>query len=230
MSSLSSPLPALRRGPPSAVADDPELLALPAPPKQERALSIGVLAVTMLAAAALGLTLLGEARYALGPSGPLDVGELARLEPTPAHANRYVHATGLLGATGAIRYERAAEGDSFRLSPVAGNPRLWVEIRVPEGFEGPRFVPPTEFAGRLVPLGRAGLRHARVPELVREATRAEIPEGAWLLVDGTSPRSCRWAVGMAALFGLFAAWNGFALLRVLRRVRDAAEGLGGEAA
>jgi hypothetical protein len=135
-------------------------------------------------------------------------------------ANRYKRATGLLGTSGAIRYGRAAEGDSFRLAPIAGNPKIWVEIRVPEGFEGPRFVPPTVFAGRLVPFDSAGIRHAFLRKAVSDQTDAEVPEGAWLLIDGSSPRASRWAVALAALFVGFAGWNLVGVVRLLRRVRD----------
>ncbi len=212
---------------------DPELLSLPAPPKRERTAAVVLMAATALAAAWMAVALLAEARYALAPGQPVDVGDLTSLHPghdggdpqTPGPAgsdlaNRYVRASGLLGTSGAIRYGRAAEGDSFRLAPVAGNPGLWVEIRVPEGFEGPRFVPPTAFAGRLVPFRKAGVRHVGLAKSVREQTEVPVPDDAWLLVDGSSPRASRWAVALAALFAALAAWNVGGVARVLSRVRD----------
>src|SRR6185503_9560364 len=101
-----------------------------------------------------------------------------------------------------------------------------IEIRVPEGFEGPRFVPPTSFAGRLVPFARAGVRHTGLSRAVREQTDVTIPEDAWLLIDGGSPRASRWAVALLLLFVGFAAWNIASVARVLSRVR-AREGNGG---
>ena len=131
-----------------------------------------------------------------------------------------MRASGLLGTSGAIRYGRAAEGDSFRLAPVAGNPGLWVEIRVPEGFEGPRFVPPTAFAGRLVPFRKAGVRHVRPDQVGARPDRGGVvPDDAWVLIDGSSPRASRWAVALTALFLGFAAWNVAGVARVLSRVR-----------
>jgi hypothetical protein len=168
----------------------------------------------------MALSLLGEARYALTSGQPLDVGDLTSLHPGADLDNRYVRATALLGTAGAIRYGRAAEGDSFRLAPVAGNANLWIEIRVPEGFEGPRFVPPTTFAGRLVPFKKAGVRHGSLARAVREQTEVEVPEGAWLLIDGSSPRTSRWAVALALIFLSFVVWNVAGVARVLARVRD----------
>ncbi|WP_437689004.1 hypothetical protein [Sorangium sp. So ce176] len=221
----TSTLESLPRGPGGPGLDltgpDPELLALPAPPRQERTVTVVLMAVTAIAALWMAIALLGEARYALSPGRPADVGDLAPLRPTEDLANRYVRASGLLGTRSAIRYGRAAEGDSFRLAPVAGNPGLWVEIRVPEGFEGPRFVPPSTFAGRLVPFRSAGIRHARLAAEVEEQTGTAVTDDAWLLIDGSSPRASRWAVALVALFLGFAGWNLFGIARVLHRVRDA---------
>jgi hypothetical protein len=213
----STTLSAADEGLPSV---DPDLLSLPAPPKRERTAAVVLMALTALASAWMAVALLSEARYALAPGQPAELGDLTGLRPSADLANHYVRATGLLGTTGAIRYGRAAEGDSFRLAPIAGNPAVWVEIRVPEGFEGPRFVPPTTFAGRLVPFRRAGVRHVGLVKAVHGETEVTVPDDAWLLIDGASPRSSRWAVALTALFAAFAAWNVGSMARVLARVRD----------
>jgi hypothetical protein len=218
-STLSDPDPA----PLAEAGPDPELLSLPAPPRRERSAAVVLMILTALAAVWMAVALLGEARYALTPGQPLEVGDLATLRPGADMANRYIRASGLLGTQGAIRYGRAAEGDSFRLAPVAGNPDVWVEIRVPEGFEGPRFVPPTQFAGRLVPFARAGVRHRGLLKEVHEEADVNVPDGAWLLIDGSSPRASRWAVALALLFAGFAVWNVAGVARVLARVRDREE-------
>jgi hypothetical protein len=213
--SLSAPGSAVSRG-------DPELLSLPAPPRRERTAAVVLMVLTAVAAVWMAVALLAEARYAVSPGRPVDVGDLTSLHPGNDLDDRYVRASGLLGTSGAIRYGRAAEGDSFRLAPVAGNPELWVEIRVPEGFEGPRFVPPTTFAGRLVPFRKAGVRHVGLIKAVRSETEVAVPDEAWLLIDGGSPRASRWAVALAALFAGFAVWNVAGVVRVLSRVRDQA--------
>jgi hypothetical protein len=199
---------------------DPELISLPAPPKRERTATVLLMIVTTVAASWMVFALLGEARYALTPGKPIELADLTALHPGSDLENRYVRTSALLGTKGAIKYGRTAEGDSFRLTPVAGNSTLWVETRVPEGFEGPRFVPPTTFAGRLVPFSRAGVRHIGLTELVRERTDTNVPERAWLLIDGSAPRASRWALALVVLFTGFALWNIVAAVRVLARVRD----------
>lgn len=200
---------------------DPELIALPAPPKRERALTVATMCFTSVAAVLLAFSLRSEASYALTSGTPTDLGDLAQLgAPQPATANHYVRGAGNLGTQGAIRYGRAAESDSFRLAPVAGNDKLWVEIRVPEGFEGPRFIPPSSFAGRLVPLSQAGLRHSGLGASVSERTGVSMPEDAWILIDGSSPRASRWALALSIVFSSFALWNVIGIARLLMRVRD----------
>ncbi|MEP7120339.1 MAG: hypothetical protein ABJE95_05495 [Byssovorax sp.] len=212
----------LRAAAVSTTEPDPELLSLPAPPKRERTVTVALMLVTALAAAWMAISLLGEARYALTSGNPQEVGDLATMHPGADLSNRYVRATGLMGTNGAIRYGRAAEGDSFRLAPVAGNPKVWVELRVPEGFEGPRFVPPTSFAGRLVPFNRSGVRHVGLIKTVHDQTDIAVPDDAWLIIDGGSPRASRWAVALALLFLGFTGWNIASVARVLARVRDRA--------
>ena len=204
----------------AGLAEDPELLALPAPPKRERTATVILMVITALAALTMVILLRQEAQYALTAGAPMDVGELSELDVGGDVDNRYVRANGLLGTTGAIRYGRAAEGDSFRLAPVAGHPKVWVEIRVPEGFEGPRYVPPLAFAGRLVPLNEAGIRHVGLRHAVAKNSGAQVPPDAWVLIDGSSPRASRWALALAALFFGFAVWNIIGVLRLLGRARE----------
>ena len=196
---------------------DAELSALPPPPRTERTLTVVLMAVTILASAALTLALRREVSYALSAKSPLDLGDLAQAAPPDGLENRYVRAEGLLSTAGAIRYERPMEGDSFRLAPLAGQRRVWVEIRVPEGLEGPKFTPPTIFAGRLVPFHSAGIRHLGLTASVESAGLGAVPEDALLLVDGASPRASRWSLALFALLAYFAAWNAVGLLRLTKR-------------
>lgn len=216
-----APLPApLPMDASTASQTDPELLALPAPPRHERRITLMLMGLVLLASASLLWMLHGEIFYAFSPSSPLELGELGQATPSAENANRYVRASGLLAATRSIRYERPMEGDSFRLAPIAGNPQVWVEIRVPEGMEGPRFKPPTSFAGRLVPFKEVGIRHQGLSSSLARAGAVAIPEGAWLLVDGSSPRASRWSVALGGLLAYFIAWNCVGMIRLGRRIEE----------
>lgn len=217
----SLPSPLELAGPAGKNEPDPELLALPAPPRRERTLAIGILVVAAVAALAMAFALRGEVVYALSDRSPVGVGNLQRItaDTLDANANRYVSAEGLLGAAGGIRYERPFVADSFRTLPVAGRADLWVDVRVPAGEESGRWEPPRSFTGRLVRFGAAGPRHRGLASAIAGTTQVRVPASAWLLVDGEDPPSVHWYLVLAAAFLGFAVWNVAALARIVRRLR-----------
>ncbi|MEO8877466.1 MAG: hypothetical protein ABI461_17860 [Polyangiaceae bacterium] len=214
------PLHALARE--DAEEIDPELIALPAPPKAERTWTVVLLAVTIAASLGMMTTLFRDAEYAFAPHAVVDLGDLnaggASSKLDGLLDNRYVHANAMLGAAGAIRYERAFDSDSYRVAPVAGRNDVWVEIRVPEGQESSRFVPPNVFAGRLVRFSEVGPRHRGVQNAIAAVGGAAVAQDGWLLVDGEPPMAARWALSLIALFAAFALWNSVAIWRLVRRV------------
>lgn len=196
---------------PSAL--DPELTALPRPRRPGRTLTLLAMSLTVVAAFFMSYALRGEALYALETGAPTRLGDLARFDPARARANSWVQGAAALDA-GAVRYGRPLESDSYRLARVVDNAHLWVQVRVPSDVDGPHFVPPNSFVGRLVPIAEAGLRYRGLGETT------PIPASAWLLIDGEAPNSTRWSLGLMALFAGFAAFNVYGLIRLLRPIRD----------
>ncbi|WP_394822308.1 hypothetical protein [Pendulispora albinea] len=205
-------------GDPAREELDPELLELPEPPRRERTWTLALLIFTALASLAMVFSLARDAAYAFAQPEPFDAGELLTLRPGDVGQNRFTTARGMLGASGAIRYERPFESDSYRLAPVAGRSDLWVEIRVPSGQESARFVPPSTFTGRLVRFDATGPRHRGLHARINEGG-ASAPESSWLLVDGETPGRARWSLALMALFMGFAVWNVVTFVRLTRRVR-----------
>jgi hypothetical protein len=198
-------------------APDPELEALPEPRRPWRRVTLLTLSVTAIASLLMIWALRGEAGYALRGGTPDQVGELSRFQPRAELQNAWIHGAAELAPHPAVRYSRPLESDSYRLAQIAGNPRLWVQIRVPSELEGPHFVPPTSFVGRLVSFSSAGLRHAGLADAVEAASQGKVGSGAWLLIDGEAPKTTRWALGLVALFAAFAAFNVYGLYRLTRR-------------
>lgn len=200
-------------------AADPEFDELPAPRRPGKRVTIGVMVFTAVVALLLAYSLRGEVAYAIHTGQPVEVGGLTHFRPHAAQANTWVHAEGRLDSTGAIRYSRLLEQDTFRLAPVAGNQRIWVEIRVPAGGKAAPFVPPSSFVGRLIPLYQAGLRHQLLPGSDFGIDQDQLaPANAWLLIDGEAPASTRWAFGLVGVLLAFAAFNIWGLVRLLRPV------------
>jgi hypothetical protein len=199
---------------------DPELQALPEPRRPWRRLTLVTMGTTGLLALGMAYAFRVETLYSLQSGRPTHLGELSWAAMTADRANHWAQGEGQLGSTGAIRYARPLESDTFRLAPVADDTRLWVEIRVPRGLEGSHFVPPVSFVGRLVPFSKAGLQHRGLPAEVKSITNLDVPPDAWLLVDGESPQGLRWAAALMLLFLAFFSFNAYGLYRILRPPRD----------
>lgn len=200
-------------------AIDPELLELPNPPKRERSVTVAMLVFTAVASLFMVVALRGDAAYAFAPARPVELGDLASAPAGAFVENGYVSGTAMVGAAHAIRYERPLVSDSFRLMPVAGRPNVWVEVQVPAGAENIRYVPPSEFSGRLVKFDSAGPKHRGLASAVRDATGQQVPGDAWLLVQGDAPQGARWAIMLIAMFLGFAAWNLAVTAKLLRKVK-----------
>ena len=197
---------------------DPELVALPPPPRAERRWTLVLLLLVSVTASAMAFALRGESAYALGGRADVDVGDLYSLDTAQVAYNEYIRGHGALGGALAVRFERPFEGDTYRVSPVMGRRDLWVEVRVPSGSEGGRYVPPTGFSGRFVRWRDSGLRHRGLLHAVGALTGEEVPTDAKLLVDGESPSTARWTLGLALLFAGFALWSALTAARLVRRV------------
>jgi hypothetical protein len=219
MSEAEPPLPA----PPETGEADADLDALPPPRRPWRRLTLGVMGLTLLGSLGLLIALSGELAFSFKSGSPRGVGELSAFHPSSRDANAWVQGEGALEAQDAVAYRRPLESDSYRLSRVSGADKLWVQVRVPWDDDDPdhkRFVPPSSFVGRLVPLARGGLRLSQLEGAVAEAGRPALPSDAWLLVDGEAPATTRWTLGVGMLLLGFAAFNLFGLVRLLRPATD----------
>ncbi|MBI4955520.1 MAG: hypothetical protein HY908_26095 [Myxococcales bacterium] len=203
---------------PDAAAEagvDRELAELPKPRRPLRTASLVAVALVTVVAGLTAWSLRGEAFYALRESAPLDLGDLAAGELPGGLADHYVrgHATVELGR--AVRYRRVGEADVYRLAPVAGTDKLWVELRVPEQYDTPRYLPPESLSGRLVPASGLGLRYRGVASALE---RAGATPDTWVLVEGHDPDSARWVFLLFVASAGFGLWGLAAALRILRRI------------
>jgi hypothetical protein len=199
---------------------DPELLELPDPPRGERRVTLLVLLATAVASVAMALALRNDAKYSFADTIPEDLGELAKAQPSAFAQNHYVHGRAVLGGASALRFERPFQSDTFRVSPVQGHPNIWAEVRVREGAETGRYVPPSEFTGHLVRFDAAGPKQRGLARAIEDATGQKVPEGAWLIVDGEAPSDSKWAVALMAMFSTFALWNVLSALKLVRKVKE----------
>jgi hypothetical protein len=213
MERLSSPELPVDPGVPPGV--DVDLAALPPPPRRTRTFAVALLGAAAILAAAVSIALLGDVRFALASDVPVDLGELAHADLQGALADKMVRGNGAIDPAAAVHFSRPFETDDFALAPVVGNPRLWIELRIPEESKGRRAAPLTSFVGRLGRLEQGWLRYRGLASAVPPAALLP-PADAWVLVDGEVPHGAAWAIPLAALFGVFAAYGIFSILRILR--------------
>lgn len=203
--------------PPDTV--DPELVALPAPPKRELRLTVLLLAITALLSLAMSFSLRHELLYAIANAPVNHVGDL-RTADLGVLAGKTIEGAARVGAAGGIRYERPFVSGSFRLVPVAGRDDLFIETRVAEGAENARYVPPASFSGRVMRFDAVGPKYRGLRGALESVSHTSISPNAYLLVDGESPQTMRSAVVLAIVFVGFALWNLFAIAKLVRRVGD----------
>jgi hypothetical protein len=198
---------------------DPELEALPVPRRPWRRATLA----TMVVVAALSLfaawALLATARFSLQKGPPRELGSLTNVQLGVALENTWAHGEADL-VEKSVEYRRPLDPDRFRLAEVEGARDLWVELRIPAGIEPEHYVPPNSFVGRIVPFGKAGLRHAALGDAIAGAFGRRPAADAWLLIDGEAPATTRWAWGLIALFTAFAAFNVWGVVKLLRPVRS----------
>jgi hypothetical protein len=211
----SSETPSL---PPPSSAKKHDLAGLPAPRRPWRRVTLVTLALGAVGSLALACAVLPDVLYSLHGGEPRDLGDLVSARLGPALSDAWVHGEGQLSASRAIRYARPLEHDTYRLASVEGNPKLWVQIRVPANEESGRFVPPDSFVGRLLPISSLGIRQRGLPDAVKQSGVEPPGADAWLLVDGESPAALRWAFGLLALLLGFATFNVVGLVRLTRPI------------
>lgn len=181
-------------------AHDAELEAIAQARSAPAARTIFVLRVfSLLASLALAFALRHDLRYALSSHTPAALESTASAAELEAAAHHYVSMRGIPGGVGAVDYRRPMSDALYRLAPLVDRPDIYVELRLPEGVDPGRFVPPTSVSGRLVPFDEAGARFANARQLVTQATGHAPPAKAYLLEEGAAPTLRSGGAGIAAI-------------------------------
>jgi hypothetical protein len=198
---------------PQTETADPELIALPIPHRRGRSLTLAVLGLTGCLSLGFMLSLRTELAYALSSGQPTNIGNLEPFRPGREHLNSWIRGAGTLGTPG-LNYKKPLDPDRFRVVPILGNPKLWVEIREPGDSDPAYFVPPASFVGRLTRVADPGFLHRDLSEALLSRGSDGPPPDAWLLIDAESPRSSRWLLGFVALLLGFTGFSIFGLWRL----------------
>lgn len=192
-------------------AVDPELLALPAPPRGRRLWTLIVMALVVVAAMALALSLRHDLEYFFSEGETIDLGDVGAIDPATLEPNTYVRIRGTPMMSRAARYRRVLTGGRYVVFPLAGQRTVYVQVGDGDGALGR-----SEFSGRLVTFGQLGGRMSTVRQFLADEMGLPASNESFLLLADESPGSYAWALMLAALCALFVLIDVLLLLRWFR--------------
>ena len=200
---------------------DLDLLALPSPSRTRGLTGAALMVTVMLLSIGLGVMYLGDLRYfALGNRVPRELGAADELSVGTLAENEYVTIDGMPLASRAVRFRRLGHAGIYRVYPIAGQARVFVERFTPEGTPTGRAKAQGQYTGRMVRMSRAGAAYKSVRRYLEQQMGTPVPADAWLLVDGEAPGDRAWILGLYGMLAVFLGFNGFVLWRHSRPIRD----------
>lgn len=187
-------------GPPTLAAGgiDPELLALPAPPRARRRLSLALLAAVIAAAGALLLQLRIDLVYAFATERAAEIGDAATLPLADLIPNSYVRVRGTPMLSRMVRYERALSGEAFAVFPLAGQRQIFVQVPL-AALQDPARTAQGEFRGRLLTFGQLGGRLRPVRNYLARVMDLPVTAESFVILAEEPPSAYGWALALCAL-------------------------------
>jgi hypothetical protein len=139
------------------------------------------------ASAALAFALRHDLRFALSSRTPIDLPATPTTAQLEGAAHRLVDIRGVPGGVGAVDYRRPIGNGLYRLAPLVDQPNVYVELRLPDGIDPTRYIPPTSLHGRLVPMDEGGARFSSARALIQSSTGRPAPAQTFILEEGAQP-------------------------------------------
>jgi hypothetical protein len=195
----------------SADAVDPELLALPAPPRTRRIATLVLMALVVVGSMGLAVSLRHDLAYFLSNEEVVDLGDAAALDAALLEPNSSVRIQGTPMMSRAVRYRRVLTGSRYVVFPIAGQRTIYVQVEDSAAALGRN-----EFSGRLVTFSQEGGRMATVREYLGDEMDLPVSGESFLLLADESPGSYAWALLLAGLCALFIAVDVLLLFRWFR--------------
>ncbi|MCB9661504.1 MAG: hypothetical protein H6726_27905 [Sandaracinaceae bacterium] len=194
---------------------DPELLALPAPPRGLRMATLSMMAVVVAAAVSLALSLRADLAYFFGQNEVTLLGSATALDPAQLVPNTYVQVEGSPMLSTAVRYRRVLGSDHYTLYPLAGQRNVYVQVAY-EDADQERLATRREFTGRLVTFGQLGGRFTSVRHYLETRMDQPVSADSLVLLADEPPSSYAWALAVAVLAVLIGLLDSWLILRWFR--------------
>ena len=177
---------------------DAELLALPAPPRGQRLLVMGLMAAVVAAALGLLASLGADVVYRFSTDRAQDLGSAVGLDLSALETNAFVRVRGTPMLSSSVRFERPFSGTEYAVFALAGQHQVFVQVPV-EALSDPTRVAQGEWSGRLLSFGELGGRYRSVREFLGERMGLPVTVESFVVLAEEAPRTYDWALGLAAL-------------------------------
>ncbi len=194
---------------------DPELEALPAPPRGRRLAAMTVMALTVVASLAFLLSLRADVGYFFANNTAADLGDISELTPATLRPNTFVRIEGTPMASKMVRYSRLVSGSTYAVFPLAGQRNVFVQIPL-AGPRDERNLSRREFSGRLVTFGQLGGRFGEVRRYLDGQMDVPVSSESFLLLTDEAPGTYGWALVLAFLCVAFVLINLWLMFRWFR--------------
>ena len=201
---------------------DPELVALPAPPRARRYATMTVMAFVVAVASALALSLRADISYYFSSARAVDLGAATEIVPATLGANAFVRIHGTPMASKTVHFQRVLGNDAYAVFPLAGQRTVFVQVPEDDPDQTRRLAR-GEFSGRLVTFGQLGGRFSAVREYLRDTMGIPVSSESYLLLADEPPAAYGWSLGLFGLCLAFILLNFAMLLRWFRPLRAPAE-------
>lgn len=200
----------------AAEREDPELVALPAPPRGRRLATMTLMALVVAAAIALLMSLRADIGYFFAADTVVDLGDVNQVDHATLVPNTFVQVTGTPMASRTVHYSRPLSGSAeYAVFPLAGQRTIFVQVPV-ESRERARTLARRQFSGRLVTFGQLGGRFGAVRGYLEDQLGMPVSSESFLVMADEPPGSYAWALGLAGLCILFILLDAMMLWRWFR--------------
>jgi hypothetical protein len=178
-------------------AVDPELLALPAPPRGRRTLSMALLCAVAIGAAALVLHLRADVAYSFASDKVSELGEATHAKLGELVPNSYVRVHGTPMLSRMVRFERGL-GDDYAIFPLAGQHQIYVQVPL-AALSDPARAAQAEWSGRLLTFGQLGGRLRAVRQYLAAELGMPVTAESYVVLAEEPPSAYGWSIALCAL-------------------------------
>jgi hypothetical protein len=196
-------------------AVDPELLALPVPPRGRRLFAMTLMAAVMVGSVALIGQIRGDIAYFFSPDTVIDLGPARLAAPADMPTNAFVRVVGTPMLSKMVKFTQPLTGSEQVVFPLAGQRHLFVQVPL-DDLNDPDKGARGEFFGRLVTFADLRGRMGAVQGYLHDAMDMPVTSESFVLIVDEGPESFLWAPLLAALCLAFIALTVWMLLRWFR--------------